>query len=221
MKIRKVIGFVLPLVLAVLALWIASGWLMRGEELFTAQSSFVLCDSAVTTNTAGKIVQPQCRSGEGTYQDLSLVACDGLKQLLRGSRMEQLLSSYLQLKRRANASGLSVTNAFASAEYRRDDDLAGGVQLFVTAESRELAIDVNRCILSNYIKSVETANLSVESKALAKLKWDIQKKRDAHEDMSDLLKELERAESAVKSYRKKVLITALPHIMGIRLSFLK
>ena len=33
MKIRKVIGFLFPLVLTVLALWIASGWLMRGEEL--------------------------------------------------------------------------------------------------------------------------------------------------------------------------------------------
>ena len=127
--------------------------------------------------------------------------------------MEQILRSYLQSKSRVNAPGFSITNAFESAEFRRDGSLAGGVKLFVTAESRELAIDVNRCILSNYIKSVETANLSAEGKALAKLKWDIQKKKEAHEDVSDLLKELEHAKSVVKSYHKKVIITTLPHIM--------
>ena len=213
MKPNKVIGFVLSLAIAVLALWLASGR-FTWRKVFRAQSSFVLCDSVVTTNAAGKIVLPQCRRETGTYQDLSLVVSDGLKPLLRGgSRMEQILRSYLQSKSRVNAPGFSITNAFESAEYRRDDGLAGGVQLFVTAESPELAIDVNRCILSNYIKSVETANLSAESKALAKLRWDIQKKKEAHEDVSDLLKELEHAKSVVKSYHKKVIITTLPHIM--------
>ena len=214
MKPNKVMGFVLSLAMAAFALWLAGGWLMRGEERFRAQSSFVLCDSAVTTNAAGKIVMPQCRSETGTYQDLNLIVRDGLRPLLRGgSRMEQILHSYLQSKNRANASGLSITNAFDAAEYRRDDSVAGGVQLFVTAESRELAIDVNRCILSNYIKSVEADNLSVEGKALAKLKWEIQKKREAHEDVSDLLKELEHAKGVVKSYHKKVIVTSLPHII--------
>ena len=127
--------------------------------------------------------------------------------------MEQILRSYLQSKSRVNAPDFSITNAFESAEYRRDGSLAGGVQLFVTAESRELAIDVNRCILSNYIRSVETANLSVEGKALAKLKWDIQKKREAHEDVSGLLKEFEHAKSVVKSCHKKVIVTSPPHII--------
>lgn len=149
MKPNKVMGFVLSFVMAVLALWLASGRFMR-RKVFRAQSSFVLCDSAVTTNAAGKMVLPQCRRETGTYQDLSLVVSDGLKPLLRGgSRMEQILRSYLQSKSRVNAPGFSIANAFESAEYRRDGSLAGGVQLFVTAESRELAIDVNRCILSN------------------------------------------------------------------------
>lgn len=214
MKANKVIGLVLVLVIAALTLWLASGRLMKGKDQFKAQSSFVLCDSTVTTNAAGKIVLPQSRSETGTYQDLRLVVSDGLKPLLRGgSRMEQILRSYSQSKSRANAPGLSITNAFASAEYRMDDSFAGGVQLSVTAESRELAIDVNRCILSNYIKSVEAANLSVEGKALAKLKWDIQKKRDAHEDVTDLLKEFERAKGVVKSCYKKVIVTSMPHIV--------
>ena len=123
MKTGKVIGFVLSFVMAVLALWLADGR-FTWRKVFRAQSSFVLCDSAVTTNAAGKMVLPQCRRKTGTYQDLSLVVSDGLKPLLRGgSRMEQILRAYLQAKSRVNAPGFSITNAFESAEYRRDDGL--------------------------------------------------------------------------------------------------
>lgn len=67
---RQSYSFALFLVMAVLALWLASGrftWC----KVFRAQSSFVLCDSAVTTNAAGKIVLPQYRRETGAYQDLS------------------------------------------------------------------------------------------------------------------------------------------------------
>ena len=124
MQTNKVVVFVFFPVMAAFALWLAGGWFMRGEERFRAQSLFVLCDSAVTTNAAGKMVLPQCRRKTGTYQDLSLVVSDGLRPLLRGgSRMEQILRAYLQAKSRVNAPGFSITNAFESAEYRRDDGL--------------------------------------------------------------------------------------------------
>ena len=55
MKTCKVIGFVLSLMIAVLALWLASGW-FTWRKVFRTQSSFVLCDSVVTTNAAGKKV---------------------------------------------------------------------------------------------------------------------------------------------------------------------
>ena len=67
MKPNKVIGFALFLVMAVLALWLADGR-FTWRKVFRAQSSFVLCDSAVTTNAAGKMVLPQCRRKTGTYQ---------------------------------------------------------------------------------------------------------------------------------------------------------
>ena len=57
MKTGKVIGFVLSFVMAVLALWLASERFVR-RNVFRAKSSFVLCDSAVTTNAAGKMVLP-------------------------------------------------------------------------------------------------------------------------------------------------------------------
>lgn len=214
MKTGRVIGWVFSLALVAFALWFDSRRLMPGKELFRAQSSFVLCDSSVTTNVTGGIVRSQCRNEAGTYQDLGLVVSDGLDPLLRGgSRAEAILRSYMQSKCRVDAPGFSITNAFDSAEYRKDEGLVGGVQLFVTAESRELALDVSRYIMSNYVKSVEAANLSAEGKALAKLKWDIQKKREAHGDVSDLLRELERAKGVVKSYRKKVIVISMPHVV--------
>ena len=80
MKPNKVIGFVLSLMIAVLALWLASGR-FTWRKVFRAQSSFVLCDSVVMTNAAGKIVLPQCRRETGTYQDLSLVVSDARQPL--------------------------------------------------------------------------------------------------------------------------------------------
>ena len=204
---------------AALALWFSRGRFVQGENSFRAQSSFVLCDSSVTTSTDGKMLLPQCRGATGTYQDLAIIVSDGLKPLLRGgSRAETILRSYLQSKSCLNASARSVTNAFASAEYRMGDASTESVHLFVTAESKELAIDVNRCILSNYVKSVESANLSAEGKALAKLKWDIQKRREAHEDVTDLLRQLEHARVVVKKHHKKVIVTSSPHIIdkGLR-----
>ena len=55
-------------------------------------------------------------------------------------------------------------------------------------------------------------------KALAKLKWDIQKRREAHEDVSDLLRQLEHARVVVKKHHKKVIVTSSPHIIdkGLR-----
>ena len=214
MKINKVLGSVLFLVLASSALWFSRGCFMQCEKSFRAQSSFVLCDSSVTTNADGRITLSQCRGATGTYQDLALIVSDGLKPLLRGgSRSEAILHSYLQSKSRLNASARSVANAFESAEYRMGEASTGSVNLFVTAESKELAIAVNSCILSNYVKSVEAANLLAEGKALAQLKWDIQKRQEAHEDASDLLCQLEHAKGVVKKYHKKIIVTSSPHII--------
>lgn len=214
MKINKALGLVLSIVLASSVLWFFRGRFMQSEKSFRAQSSFVFCDSSVTTNADGKIVLPQCRGETGTYQDLALIVGDGLKPLLRGgSRSEAILHSYLHSKSCLNASACSVTNAFESAEYRMGDDVEGSVHLFVTAESKELAVDVNRCVLSNYVKFVEVANLAVEDKALAKLKWDIQKRQEAHEDASDLLRQLEHAKGVVNKHHKRVIVTSSPHII--------
>ena len=214
MSKSKILSLLVFLVVVAFALWLASGWLVQGKVRFRAESSFVLCDSTVTTNAAGEIIFPQRRSATGTYQDLGLIVNDGIKPLLcGGSRAKTILNSYLQSKSRVNAPVHSITSAFETAEYRLVDGSRGIVQLFVAAESRELAIDVNRCVLTNYIKSVERANLSIEGKALAKLKWDIQKKREAHEDVSELLGELERAKGVVKNHYKKVIVTSQPHIV--------
>lgn len=214
MSKSKILSLLAFLVVVAFALWLASGRLVQGKVRFRAESSFVLCDSTVSTNAAGEIVFPQRRSETGTYQDLGLIVNDGIKPLLcGGSRAKTILNSYLQSKSRVNAPVHSITSAFETAEYRLVDGSRGIVQLVVVAESRELAIDINRCVLTNYIKSVERANLSIEGKALAKLKWDIQKKREAHEDVPELLGELERAKGVVKNHYKKVIVTSQPHIV--------
>ena len=76
---------------AAIALWFSRGRFVQGENSFRVQSSFVLCDSSVTTSTDGKMLLPQCRGATGTYQDLAIIVSDGLKPLLIGGRTDKYM----------------------------------------------------------------------------------------------------------------------------------
>ncbi len=169
--------------------------------MFKAQCCFMVVDPTERTN-----------SGVGSYQDFRLVISDGLKPFLPGGgRSELLVRSYLQSNGGSGVSGSSITNAFASAGYMIEES-PKRARLYVLAESEGLALDVANCILTNFIKSVEQEDLAREDKALAKLRWDIKKRKSAGEDVGGLMEDLERALRSLKSQRRTVAIISKPSI---------
>ena len=197
---KKLVGLGFLLLVAVL-LCFCWGWFASRKPLFKAQCCFTIVDPTERTN-----------SGVGSYQDFRLVISDGLKPFLPGgSRLELLLRSYLQSNGDSGVSGASITNAFASAGCLIEES-PKRAHLYVLAESEGLALDVANCILTNFIKSVEQEDLAREDKALAKLRWDIKKRKSTGEDVGGLMEDLERSLQSLKSQRRAVAIISKPSI---------
>ena len=198
---KKLLGLSFLLLVAVV-LCLCWGWFVSRNPLFKAQCCFMLVDPTERTN-----------SEVGSYQDFRLVISDGLKPFLPGgSRSELLLRSYLQLYGDSGVSGVSITNAFASAGYLIEESPKRAL-LYVLAESEGLALGVTNYILTNYIMSVEQEDLAREDMALAKLRWDIKKRKSTGEDVGGLLEELERAQQSLKSQRRSVAVISKPSIV--------
>ena len=175
------------------------------KPLFKAQCCFMIVDPAERTN-----------SGVGSYQDFRIVISDELKPFLSGgSQSESLLRSYLQSNGDSGFPGSAITNAFASVGYQIEESTKKA-RLYALADSEGLALDVTNCILTNFIESVEQEDLTRENKALAKLRWDIKKRKSAGDDVSGLLEELEKAQQMLKSQRRSVTVFSRPNIVRER-----
>ena len=198
---KKLVGLGFLLLVAVL-LCFCWGWFASRKPLFKAQCCFTIVDPTEGTN-----------SGVGSYQDFRLVVSDGLRPFLPGgSRSEMLLKSYLQSNGDSSASGSAITNAFESAGYLIEES-SKRAHLYVLAESEGLALDVANCILTNFIKSIEQEDLTRENKALAKLRWDIKKRKSIGEDVGGLLEEQERTLQLLKGQRRSVAVISKPSIV--------
>ena len=181
---------------------------------FNAQCSFALVGSTMPTNALRKVALSEAERGTGPYQDSRIIMRDVLEQLLgRSRRSEDVMQAFVQSMKNSGVQSCSLTNAFLSADYRIDGESSNVVHLFAKGETKELALGVMDFILTNYVQRVKDEDRAREDKALAKLNWDIKRKRELNEDVSCLVDQLGRLQGIIGISRRRVVVITPPHLV--------